>query len=161
MPGALHLTQKVGGAQTAPGVPVVIPSPLPDTVANPVAGGGLAPFVLPSEHYHPMLSYAEANVRIPTEVYPQAAPDPERQSEIPTREARQQIAVMSNPEAGVWGAWSSDHFEVPKIAQPPNVAEFPRGEMAAAGLRPNVVRPAAVAYGSLFALSPHDEYGFR
>lgn len=90
------------------------------------------------------------NVRATESVSPQAAPDPPRDGSIPSRPARQQIATFFN-----WQFWTPDDFlAAPDVFGfgPGPATSYPRGVSQPFGIRPNIQRPPAQAYGSLFEL---------
>lgn len=105
----------------------------------------------------PTFSEDRLNVRPVEEMYPQEAPDPLRQGEVPSRPARMPVAVMTDPTT--FGYWTNDDFAGDKIVVRGIGADLPRGQQQSVGTRPNIHRPASLAYGSLFELAPQT-YGF-
>ena len=95
------------------------------------------------------------NVRMVEQVYPQRSPDPPRQGDIPARPARMPVFV-SQSQAEIH-AVMEDEFQFVMYGPVHYVQQLP-GVQAPFQERSNVQKPAAVAYGSLFELTPSDRY---
>lgn len=106
------------------------------------------------------LTPATRNVRPNEAMFPQAAPDPIRQGATLARPARMPVAVMTDPTT--FGLWGLDEFEPmwKNLTRRFAAGRLPQGvSVQAVAPRPNISRPPAQAYGSLFSLSP-EIYGF-
>lgn len=108
-------------------------------------------------HGQGVLSYAQANVLVDEHVHKQNAPDPVRQSDVHSRPSRRQVAVMANP--ATWGIGLAELFKgetdghLLTARHAPGRGGIIRGHaMQTMDVRPNMGRPAALAYGSLFEL---------
>jgi hypothetical protein len=121
----------------------------------------LTPFIQRREHLHGQgtLSYTQFNGVLTEAVYPQAAPDPIRQGDTPARLSRRPVAFMQLNIAE-WGMGIAPDFLAdnphPLLRRPVgNVSNYQLNARAQnpVGIRPNVYRPPAIAYGSLFSLS--------
>lgn len=118
-------------------------------------------FIARQEHAQgAQLTADSLNVRPTESVSPQRAPDPIRQGDTSVRPARMPVAVMTDPTT--FGMWGVDEF----IPMGKNLtARFATGRLPqgvsvqAVAPRPNITRPSAIAYGSLFELSPQN-YGY-
>lgn len=99
----------------------------------------------------------ERNVRVPVLINPQEAPDPIRQSDVPSRPARIQVATFSYDTAS-WEAEGMaagvDNANVAGV-----LASTPYGKQATWNERANIAPPQHVAYGSLFYSDP-SVYGY-
>lgn len=106
-------------------------------------------------HGQGVISYEQSNAMHVEQVFPQAAPDPIRQGMAPCRPARRQVAIMSN-RTGDWNSGFAEDFTVGHIRikrlQPAGRQLGVRAQNSV-GVRPNISRPPAVAYGSLFSLN--------
>lgn len=95
-----------------------------------------------------------ANVRPEIGVFPQEAPDPIRQGDVPSRPAVMPIVVLTGiePDAVAEGRF------IAAIIGPPPHASFPRTRMTPDYGRTNIRVPSHVAYGSLFTSAPARGY---
>lgn len=100
-------------------------------------------------HQGPTLTAAERNVRVPVEVFPQAAPDPPRVGFVPSRHAYIQVATFAYD---MGHSLDDPRFQAPNLEWSPIVAR-PPGRQTPMGLRQNIATPAHVAYGSLLAMN--------
>lgn len=100
----------------------------------------------------------ERNVRVPVLINPQEAPDPIRQSDVPSRPARIQVATFTYDTA-TWEAEGMvpdmDNANVEGV-----LASVPYGRQAVWNERANIAPPQHVAYGSLFYSDPVT-YGYE
>jgi len=101
-------------------------------------------------------SYSQSNELENEQIGPQDAPDPVRQGRTPARPARQYIAIMSTRPAD-YG------YGINQAFVPYNRHWLPMRNMLIGrqnrvfamnelGTRPNITRPPAYTYGSLFSL---------
>ena len=101
-------------------------------------------------------SYSSWNQVLFEQVGPQDAPDPVRQGRTPARSARQYIAIMSTRPAD-WGYGINQAF-IPYQRHWLPMRNMLTGRqndvyaMNELGTRPNITRPPAYTYGSLFSL---------
>lgn len=105
-------------------------------------------------------SYTASNQPLSEQISPQDAPDPIRQGRTPARPSRQYIALMGLRPADWNIGFPDDNI-------PYNRHWIPMREMLTGrqnytfaqnefGVRPNITKPAAYTYGSLFSLG-YDE----
>lgn len=111
-------------------------------------------------HGQGVITYDQSNA-LHGQVQPiHAAPDPIRQGDTPSRPPRHQIAIMST-RLDDWGMGMQEDF----LVAPGSVHSLTRRIMPAGrqldvrsqqpvGVRPNLAKPPAVTYGSLFELGP-------
>lgn len=111
----------------------------------------------------PFRDAGRINVKVSEDIGGQEPPDPVRSTDFnyqgkPLSHAlsRVQVAVMG---MGIFGDWGRDDFAGTKVELDPLVMPHsPAGLQHPFGVRPNISRPPAVAYGSLFTLE-HSTYG--
>jgi len=136
----------------------------------------LTPHVVEKPHHPsgPRFTAAQRNVRVDNRVHPHRSPDPPRQGDTPevgslllmapSRRAKYQTYVSLNI-ADIQAVQDDDFgrhvlrgqgkwLQANQIQQLPG-AQLPFNERA------NVRKPSAVAYGSLFELTPNQEYTYR
>lgn len=117
-------------------------------------------------HGQGVITYGESNELHIEQVFPQAAPDPIRQGDTPSRAPRRQVAIMSTRPHD-WGYGISEDFipnaeshlllrRIMQAGRQTNVRS-----QNDVGVRPNIERPPAVTYGSLFQLTgpTYDVFG--
>lgn len=114
----------------------------------------------PSPHGQGTVTYEEYNARPGESVFPQDAPDPIRQGDVPCRQSRMPIALMSL-DVTDWNSGFPDAFlptynkdKIPRFQQVGNQAQLNIRAQQAAGPRPNIARGTVAAYGSMFQLAP-------
>lgn len=110
--------------------------------------GKFTPFVRKAElHQGPERTAAERNVRVPVQVFPQAAPDPVREGFTPSRHAVVQVVTYAY-DMGI--DLDDPRFQAANLIWDPT-ASMPVGRQTPWQQRQNIAAPAHVAYGSMLA----------